>query len=154
MIDISLSLESLNKSSYGNLGQTLGIEFIEINPGYLKARMAVLPSLTQPLGLLSGGASAALAETTGSMAAYLSLDRKNFYCLGLELKINHIKSASAGYVYATATPLHTGITTHVWQIQNRDESGDLISHAVLTMAIVPLDDFTRKAFGKKLAGMF
>lgn len=154
MIDTSIALESLNKSNYGNLGQTLGIEFIETNPEFLKARMAVRLSITQPLGLLSGGASAALAETTGSMAAYLSLDRENFYCLGLELKINHIKSASAGYVYATARPLHIGITTQVWQIQNRDEADDLISHAILTMAIVPFDDFTRKAIGNKIAGMF
>ena len=154
MIDTSLPLESLNRSNIGNLGETLGIEYIEINSEFLKARMPVVPAAFQPLGLLSGGASAALAETTGSMAAYLSLDRDRFYCLGLELKINHIKSASAGFVYATATQLHNGVSTHVWQIQNRDEQGELLSHAILTMAIVPLDDFTKKAFGKKLAGMF
>jgi 1,4-dihydroxy-2-naphthoyl-CoA hydrolase len=92
----------------------------------------------QPLGMLNGGASAALAETTGSMAAYLSLDRQEYICLGLELKINHIKPVKSGFVYATATPIHLGAQTHVWQIRIEDEANDLVSFTTLTMAILQL----------------
>ena len=87
MIDTSVSLQEINKRGAGNMGEHLGIEFIEINEAYLKARLPVDYRTTQPLGMLNGGASAALAETVGSMAAYLSVDRNNFYTLGLEIKV-------------------------------------------------------------------
>jgi len=149
MISTSFSLEILNKSSANTLSEVLGIEYTEINSDFLKARMPVNNSTCQQLGMLHGGASAALCETVGSMAAYLSIDRNEFYCVGLEMKINHIKPMLGGYVYATATVLHYGIKTHVWQIRNEDEKGNLVSFATLTLAILSLDQRVRDSINSK-----
>lgn len=138
MIDTTISLELLNKSGNNTLCEHLKIEFIEINENYVKAKMPVDQSTHQPLGMLNGGASAALAETTGSMAAYLSLDREEYICLGLEIKINHIKPVKSGFVYAIATSVHIGVQTHVWQIRIEDDAEDLVAFSTLTMAILPL----------------
>ena len=152
MIDTTVPLESLNKSLINTLGEHLGMEFIEINENYLKARMPVDHRTHQPMGMLNGGASAALAETTGSVASYLSVERKEYICLGLELKINHIKPARNGYVYATARPIHLGIQTHVWQIRIEDEADELIAFSVLTTTVLPLGSINNpeiKAFISK-----
>lgn len=146
MIDTSVTLAQLNARNRGNLGETLGMEFIEITTEYLTARMPVDKRTWQPLHLLSGGASAALSETVGSMAAYLSLDRRQFYCLGLEIKCNHLRSVASGYVHATAMPIHVGKKTHVWRIETKDEEGKLVTHTVLTMAVLEVDEQMRNNY--------
>src|SRR5690242_15684335 len=108
MIDTSISVEEINRRSMIYMGHTLGMEFVEIRPDALIARMEVTNKTRQPLGYLNGGASAALAETTGSTAGYLSLDRTRYYCLGLSIHCNHVKSISEGWVYATARAVHLG----------------------------------------------
>ena len=138
MIDTTISIELINKSGKNTLSEHLGIEITEINADFLKSRMPVDHRTQQQLGMLNGGASAALAETTGSLASYLSVDRKEYICLGLEMKINHVKSAHTGFVYATATPVHLGIQTHVWQIRIEDESNELIAFSTLTLSILPI----------------
>ena len=143
MIDITISLSEINKRSIGNMAEHLGIEFVEITPEYLVARMPVDYRTQQPLGMLNGGASSALAETVGSMAAYLSVDRNLVYTLGLELKSNHLRPAMNGFVYATAKPIHIGKKTHVWNIESRDEQGKLITYSTLTMAVVEVDEEMR-----------
>lgn len=147
MIDTSVTVEKLNLTNKNTLSERIGIEYIEISPDYLKAKMPVDERTIQPLHIMHGGASAALAEMTGSMAAYLSIDRDNYFCVGLELKINHIKAVNNGFVYATATPLHQGITTQVWQIDTRDETGARVAFSTLTVAVIPLDPLTRKTIG-------
>ncbi len=126
--------------------EALGIEFTDISAETLVARMPVDKRTRQPLGLLHGGASASLAETVGSMAAYLSVDRSKYYTLGLEIKCNHIRGISEGFVYATAKPAHIGKTTHVWQIEIKDESGKLICLSTLTMAVMEMDDDMKTRF--------
>src|SRR5438046_779603 len=101
MIDTNIPLEEINRRSMLYMGQTLGMEFVEIRPDALVARMEVNHKTRQPLGYLNGGASAALAEITGSTAGYLSLDRTRFYCLGLSISCNHIRGIAEGWVYAT-----------------------------------------------------
>lgn len=146
MIDTRITVEEINARSLRNMGETLGIEFTEIAENYLKAKMPVDKRTRQPLGLLNGGASAALAETVGSMGAYLSVDRSKFYCLGLEIKCNHIRSVAEGYVHATAKPVHTGRRTHVWQIETQDDQGRLVTLSTLTMAVLEVDDNMREQF--------
>lgn len=152
MIDTTVPLDILNKSSLNTLSEHLCIEFIELNENYLKSRMPVDHRTQQQLGMLNGGASAALAETTGSLASYLSVERREYICLGLELKINHIKPARSGFVYAIATPIHLGIQTHVWQIRIEDESNDLIAFSTLTLTVLPITGLNNpdiKAFVSK-----
>lgn len=146
MIDTRISLEEINARSLKNMGEHLGIEFTGISENHLTARMPVDRRTRQPLGLLNGGASAALAETVGSMAAYLSVDREQYYCLGLEIKCNHIRSAAEGYVHGTARPVHTGRRTHVWQIEIKDDEGRLICLSTLTMAVLEVDAGMREKY--------
>ncbi len=146
MIDTRISVDEINSRNINNLIATLGIEFIEVNEDFLVARMPVDNRTTQPLGLLHGGASASLAETVGSTAAYLSVDRSKYYTLGLEIKCNHIRGVTEGYVYATARPIHVGKTTHVWVIEIKDESGNMVCYSTHTMAVVELDEAMKIKF--------
>jgi len=146
MIDTRITLAELNARSHNALMENMGIEFIDIKEDALVARMPVDKRTRQPLGLLHGGASAALAETVGSTAAYLSIDRGQFYTVGLEIKCNHIRSISSGYVFGTAKPIHVGKMTHLWQIKIKDEAGNLICFATHTVAVLELDQSMKEKF--------
>ena len=112
------------------------MEFTEIGANFLKARMPVDNRTRQPYGLLHGGASVALAETLGSVASAFVIDRDRYYCVGLEINANHLRPVKEGYVYGTATPLHLGKTTHVWDIRIHDEREKLVCVSRLTVAIL------------------
>ncbi|MEM1137134.1 MAG: hotdog fold thioesterase [Bacteroidota bacterium] len=114
----------------------LGIEFTEIGKDFLCAKMPVDERTKQPLGLLHGGASVVLAETLGSLAATLCIDQEQFIGVGLEINANHIRSMKEGFVYGKATPLHIGRSTHVWQIQIKNEKSELVCTSRITMAII------------------
>lgn len=129
-------LPMLNALSSGTLGDTLGIEFSEFGDDYLIAKMPVDARTKQPMGLLHGGASAALAETVGSVAALLCIDRTKYACVGLDINCNHVRGKKEGWVYATAKPFHLGKTTHVWEILIKDEKQKLICVSRLTMAVI------------------
>jgi 1,4-dihydroxy-2-naphthoyl-CoA hydrolase len=134
--NLSITLADLNTLSENTLASHIGITFIEIGDNYLKASMPVGPHTHQPLGLLHGGASAALAETIGSVASSLLIDREKQICVGIEINCNHVRGKKDGIVIATAEPLHTGATIQVWDIKIRDEKGTLICVSRLTMAIL------------------
>lgn len=140
MIDTHISIEELNKRSGINMARNLGIEFTKLGKDFLTAKMPVDERTTQPMGLINGGASAALAETVGSVAAFLSVDRNKYYTLGLEIKCNHIRGISEGYVHGTAKPVHIGRKTHLWQIEIVDDNNKLICMCSLTMIVVEIDD--------------
>lgn len=131
-----LSLADISHLGKNTMGEYIGISFSEIGPNYLKAVMPVDHRTRQPYGLLHGGASAALAETVGSVASALVVDHSRYYCVGLEINANHIRSAREGTVTATATPLHLGATTHVWDIKIHDEAGKLVCVSRLTVAVL------------------
>ncbi len=136
---IDFALEALNASSVGTLGESMKIEFIAAGDDYLQARMPVFANTVQPMRILHGGASVALAETVGSVASLLCLSAdSNQYAVGLDINANHLRSVVEGSaVIATCRPLHIGRTTHVWQIEIQDEqSKKLACVSRLTMAIV------------------
>jgi 1,4-dihydroxy-2-naphthoyl-CoA hydrolase len=139
-----LSLDKLKPFDSATMGEHLGIEWQEIGDDYLKCRMPVDHRTRQPYGLLHGGASCALAETVGSIASALVVDQEKFACVGLEINANHVKSATDGYVIGTASPLHLGANTHVWDIKIHDEAGKLICVSRLTVAIIPRKASFRK----------
>ena len=114
----------------------LGIEFLELGPDFLRARMPVDSRTHQPAGLLHGGASAALAETLASEASLLCLDRSRQRCVGLEINANHVRGAQSGFVVGIARPIHIGRSTHVWDVRITDERGKLVCVARMTMAIL------------------
>jgi 1,4-dihydroxy-2-naphthoyl-CoA hydrolase len=114
----------------------IDIQFIEIGDNFLKASMPVDHRTHQPYGLLHGGASAALAETVGSVASSLCIDREQQICVGMEVNCNHIRGVRNGLVYATASPLHLGATSHVWDIRITDGAGRLVCVSRLTVAVL------------------
>jgi 1,4-dihydroxy-2-naphthoyl-CoA hydrolase len=130
------TVESLNKWSKNTLAEQLGIEFISIGEDFLEARMPVDKRTHQPLGMLHGGASVSLAETMGSVAATLCIDQTKFFCVGLEINANHLKSVREGFVKGVTKPIHIGKKTQVWEIRITTEQGDLVCISRITMAVL------------------
>jgi 1,4-dihydroxy-2-naphthoyl-CoA hydrolase len=130
------SVENLNKLSANTMVAHIGIEFTHIGADFIEAKMPVDNRTHQPLGLLHGGASVALAETLGSVAATCCIDRNTQYCVGLEINANHIKSVKTGFVYGVAKPIHIGKKTHVWEIRITNETKEIICVSRITMAII------------------
>ena len=129
------TLEFMRSSCRGTMVEYLGIEFTELGPDYLVARMPVDHRTTQPLGLLHGGASVALAETLGSMAGWCCVNRTTHEVLGIEINANHVGGMRSGFVYGTASPVHLGRTTQVWEISIRDEAGRMVCVSRHTLAV-------------------
>lgn len=132
---LNVSLDQLNENGQNTMADFLGMEFTEIGPDYLRMIMPVNERTRQPYGLLHGGASAALAETIGSVASALIIDPEKQFCVGLDINANHIRGMKEGYVHAVAKPLHLGATTHVWDIKICDEHNKLVCISRLTVAI-------------------
>ena len=119
------------------LMETLNIEFIDFGDDFVIAKMPVNSRVYQPDGVLHGGATVALAETTGSFAAHMFLDLSNVFVRGIEISANHIKSAKEGHVYAKATFVHKGRTTQLLEIRITDDNKNLITLCKLTTVAIP-----------------
>src|SRR5690554_488359 len=119
------------------LMQTLNIEFIDAGEDFLTAQMPVNSKVHQPMGLLHGGASVALAESVGSAASMLFVDPDKYEVRGIEISANHLKSKREGMVFATAKIIHKGRKLHLWEIRITDETDQLISLCKLTNMILP-----------------
>lgn len=114
----------------------LGIRFTFIGDDYLIATMPVNEKTKQPLGLLHGGANVVLAETLGSVAATLTVDRDTQYCVGLEINANHLKPVKEGEVKGIVKPIHLGKKTQVWEIKIYTPKEQLSCISRITMAIL------------------
>jgi 1,4-dihydroxy-2-naphthoyl-CoA hydrolase len=132
----TLTLEEIKSFAKETMNEYIGIEFTELGENFLKAKMPVDQRTRQAYGILHGGASATLAETIGSVGSAMILNLEQFYCVGLEINANHIRSAKEGFVEGTALPLHIGGLTHVWDIRIRDHQDHLICISRLTVAIL------------------
>jgi 1,4-dihydroxy-2-naphthoyl-CoA hydrolase len=130
------TLEKLNNWRKNTMVEHLGIELTEIGKDFLCGKMPVDHRTHQPMGLLHGGASVALAETLGSIGANMLVDQNKFACVGLEINANHIKGVRSGFVYGKATVQHAGRTTQVWEIRITTEEGDLVCISRITMAVI------------------
>lgn len=130
-------LHYCNEISKNTLMQTLNIEFVDAGEDYLVATMPVNPSVHQPMGLLHGGASVALAESVGSAASMLFVNSEHSEVRGIEISANHLKAKREGIVTATARILHKGRSIHLWEIRITDENGSLISLCKLTNMVLP-----------------
>jgi len=130
------SLDQLSKIADNTMAEFLGLKWVEIGDDFLKLSMPVNNKTRQPYGFLHGGASCVLAETIGSVASALVIDREKYYCVGLEINANHLRSVSEGIVTAIAKPLHLGKTTHVWDIRIYDDQQKLFCISRLTVAIL------------------
>jgi uncharacterized protein (TIGR00369 family) len=119
----------------GGAARLLGIEIKDATPARVVASMPVTPEHHQPFGYLHGGMSVVLAESAASVGAYLAApDGKG--AMGIEVNANHVRAVREGTLTAVATPLHTGRTTHVWQVEITSEKGKLVCASRCTLAIV------------------
>ncbi|KHE71509.1 PaaI family thioesterase [Halobacillus sp. BBL2006] len=128
-------MEDMTKNT---LMEVLGMEVEKAEPNCVQIRMPVDKRTHQPMGFLHGGASVALAESAASIGAFLNIDRERYQIFGIEINANHIKSIRAGFVTGTATPVHIGRNTMVWEIKIMNSSNELISTSRCTIGVVPL----------------
>jgi 1,4-dihydroxy-2-naphthoyl-CoA hydrolase len=135
---MSPSLPSIRDQATRGLAEALGIEIVELTAERVVATMPVDVRTRQPYGLLHGGASVALAETVASLASIMNVDQQRFRPVGLEINANHIRAKTEGTVRGTATPIHIGRSTHVWNIEIVDEQERLVCMSRCTIAIIPI----------------
>lgn len=132
-----IAIQDLQNRDTDTMSAHLGIAFTEIGDDFLRATMPVNEKTKQPFGILHGGASAALAETIGSVASALIVDRERYRCVGLEINANHLRSVTDGNVVATCRPIHLGRQTHVWDIQIQEEAtGKMTCISRLTVIVL------------------
>ena len=129
------SVADLNALSEGTAMRSLGIEFTEVGPDYLRATMPVDARTPQPYGLLHGGASVLLAETLGSSAGGMCVEPGQGV-VGIEINANHLAGVREGKVTGTARALHLGRSTQVWEIRIEDDHGRLACVSRLTLAVI------------------
>jgi 1,4-dihydroxy-2-naphthoyl-CoA hydrolase len=131
-----ITLEQLNEWRKNTMVEHLGIELTEFGEGYICGKMPVDRRTHQPMGLLHGGASVALAETLASIGAAIHVDLTKKACVGLEINANHVRSVTEGWVYAKATAIHIGRSTQIWETKITNEAGDLVCLSRMTVAVI------------------
>lgn len=128
-----LSIDEIKKINEGTMMESLGIEYLEVKEGYVLARMFVKLELSQPYGMLHGGASMAMAESIGGVGSAYYLGIEDYIIRGMQFSANHVKAAKVGtYVYGIAKIIHKGRQTHVWNIDIKNENDELVSSCRLT----------------------
>jgi len=135
--DKNTIIAKCNELSKNTLMQTLEIEYIDAGEDFLVAKMPVNSKVHQPMGLLHGGASVALAESVGSAASMLFANFNEREIRGIEISANHVKAKRDGIIYGTARIIHKGRSIHLWEIKITDEEGSLISLCKLTNMVLP-----------------
>lgn len=129
-------IEDLNRRGHHTMSEFLGIQFTKITEDSLIASMPINERTLQPMGILHGGANVVLAETIASTAANVVVDSEHFYCVGLEINANHIRSATSGKVTAITSPIHLGRTTQIWEINIFNETGERTCVSRMTAAVL------------------
>tara|TARA_B100000508_G_scaffold141093_1_gene146653 strand:- start:177214 stop:177630 length:417 start_codon:yes stop_codon:yes gene_type:complete len=132
-----IDLDTINSFNKGTLMEHLGMECVEVGDDYVVATMPVDHRTHQPMGLLHGGASAALIESIGSMGSTLLLDVEKEVPVGIEINANHVGGMTSGTAKAIGKIVHAGKRTHVWQVDISDEEGNLVCTGRLTVMVVP-----------------
>ena len=132
------TIEEIQWMQKDNMCEAIGIEITELTPESIKGRMPVDNRTVQPMKILHGGASVALAETLGSVGSNLIVDNTKYACVGLDINANHLRPGTSGFVYGEAKPIHIGKKTHVWAIEIKDEKGILICVSRLTIAVIQI----------------
>ena len=131
-----IDLAAMRVRSRDTMMEATGIELVELGDDFLTGRMPVDHRTRQPMGLLHGGASVALAETLASLAAFFCVDRDKFACVGQEINANHLRSVAKGWVTGIARPYHIGRTSQVWEVRITDERGKLVCVSRCTIAVI------------------
>lgn len=135
--EIKEKFEFFSQRDKKNMAHALGLEFEHVSRNEMRATMPVNENTIQPMGILHGGASVALAETLASVGGYLNLTDEKKLVVGLEINANHVRSVPAGKkVTGTSKPIHRGSQTQVWETRIENEEGKLVSVSRCTLAVV------------------
>lgn len=131
-----ISLPLINQRNQNTLASLLEIYFTEIGDNYLTATMQITKKVKQPRGIVHGGANVVLAETIASTAANYAVDNNNFYCVGLEINANHIRSVTTGTLTGVAQAIHLGRLTQIWEIKIFNEKQKITCISRMTAAVL------------------
>ena len=135
-MNINEALQKINEFQKNTITGVLGIEITDIGSDYICGKMPVDERTVQPFGLLHGGASAALAETLGSIAGGIQVNRDTQTVVGIEINCNHLRSARDGWVYGKAMPIKLGRKIQVWNIEIKNEDEKMVAVSRLTLAVI------------------
>ena len=130
------ALQKLNDFQKNTIVEVLGIEITDFGPEYFCGKMPVDNRTVQPYGLLHGGASVVLAESLGSIAGGMQVNRDTQTVVGVEINCNHLRSARDGWVYGKATPLKIGRKIQVWNIEIKNDDGKMVAFSRLTLSVI------------------
>ncbi|MCT4603579.1 MAG: hotdog fold thioesterase [Marinifilum sp.] len=136
MIDNTEALANLNKMCSETLMEHLGIIYTEAGNDYLVAEMEVTSNHWQPMKILHGGATLALAESVGSALSVIHTDLKNYDVKGMEINANHVRSLRKGKITAKAQFIHKGKMTHIVEVNVLNEQNKLVSICRITNVII------------------
>ena len=132
-----ITLDDIRKSIRSTMAEHLEIELTELGTDFLAGTMPVTARSCQPARALHGGASAAFAETLGSLGANFVLRADDERCVGQELNANHLRPVfEGGVVRGVTRPFHVGSRSQVWSIEIFDEQSRLVCVSRLTLAVV------------------
>ena len=132
----SKALETMNSFGNNTMVAHLGIEITDFGNNFICGKMPVDNRTVQPYGLLHGGASAVLAETLGSIAGGMQVDRTSKNVVGVEINCNHLRIVNNGSVYGKATSVKIGKTIQVWNIEIKNDHGEMVAVSRLTLAVI------------------
>lgn len=135
-MDKQKAIEQINIFGKNTMMDSLGIKITDFGDDYICGKMPVDERTIQPFGLLHGGASAALAETLGSIAGGMKVDHEGKTVVGIEINCNHLRSVRSGWVNGIAKPIKLGKKIQVWNIEIKNDSDDLVAVSRLTLAVI------------------
>lgn len=135
-MDKQKAIEQINIFGKNTMMDSLGIKITDFGDGYISGKMPVDERTIQPFGLLHGGASAALAETLGSIAGGMKVDHEGKTVVGIEINCNHLRSVRSGWVHGIAKPIKLGKKIQVWNIEIKNDNDDLVAVSRLTLAVI------------------
>lgn len=118
------------------MAEALGMELIEFEKGRVVIEMPVDHRTHQPMGLLHGGASVALAETAASMGGWYLVAEEGKAVVGQEINANHIRPVKSGKVKAIGECIHQGKSSQVWEIKIYNEEKKLVCISRCTLAVI------------------
>lgn len=128
-------LSAIKKMCENTIDNYLGIEIIDVGDNFLSGRIPVNSNTAQPFGIIHGGANIVLAESLGSIASAHVINSETEICFGQEVNASHVRPVSSGFVTGTASPIHLGKRSHIWQIELKNDENKLSCFVKLTMAI-------------------
>lgn len=127
--------EEVNDWCKDTLVSHLDIEITKVEDDSLEGVMSISNKHHQPMRLVHGGANCVLAETLGSLAGNMVLDRSKSYAVGLSIHTSHLKAVRSGAIRGVAKPVSIGKTIHVWEILTYNDAQVVTSKTSLTLAI-------------------